>query len=257
MDTVPLLQIVDRLVKAVDSAEEAFGHRNRDGYDYGSARADVIRLLPAARRITAHVRGAPGPDDFELVDPSEGWELNDIRDAALRLQGALQTMQLLDTVLGVQPPAIQQESIHPWVWQVAETLWNDGHKRHALHAAAEQIDTQTQAKLGVQNVSGTSLMQEAFSVDPPKPSKPRLRFSGIERESKQFKSVQQGAGMMAAGVFMLIRNGATHRVNRTLDDDVAIEQLACLSYVARLVDFADVERAPDDETPTPTGSDLL
>ena len=144
--------------------------------------------------------------------------------------------------LDTPAPKLTHEVLHPWVWGAAQALWETGHFRNAVHAAATMLDEHLQAKLGRSDITGTPLAREAFSLADPQPGRPRLRFDE-KLNDEMFRSLHEGAMHFAEGCFMLIRNAAAHRTRR-LKERSAIEQLSALSYLARLIDVAVVVHAP-------------
>lgn len=130
-------------------------------------------------------------------------------------------------------PALPADQFHPWVWQAAQTLWDSGHYRHADH---------TQKKLGRRDVADDSLMQEAFSTNPPQVGKPRLRCPS-DPTDPTVQSRQRGALHYALGCFFAIRNPATHEQGEW-DQQPALEYLASFSVLARWIDGWKVETAP-------------
>ncbi|MFJ3633826.1 TIGR02391 family protein [Streptomyces sp. NPDC090112] len=47
--------------------------------------------------------------------------------------------------------------MHPWAWEGARPLWQSGHLREAVTAAARKVNAETQNKLGRKDVSATRL----------------------------------------------------------------------------------------------------
>jgi uncharacterized protein (TIGR02391 family) len=244
MDIAAVSGLVDELVTAVQNARDELSNRWRDSLDdYNAHRDDVLRLVPAAQRIAAAVANGPAAEDFELTD--DGWEFSRTYDAALRLQGVLRTQATIDKAMASDGPTLAAERLHPWVWEAAASLWRDGHHRNAIHAAAAQIENRLQAKIGREDVSGAKLAREAFTLNAPAVSKPRLRFTWLTVGSEAYTSAHEGAMEIGAGCMQLIRNTAAHRPTK-LSETVALEHLACLSLFSRLIDYGTVQRAAGD-----------
>lgn len=129
--------------------------------------------------------------------------------------------------------------MHPWVWDGAHTLWQSEHYREAVRAAAAAINAHTQTKVGRRDVSDAKLMQEAFTDNAPEAGKPRLRFPG-DPSDPTVKSQQAGALQFASGCFLALRNPAAHLTNEWSQQE-ALEKLAALSVLARIIDFCDVD----------------
>lgn len=229
------IQLVGDLVEALIEAEASVAGRSE--LDYPSARREVLRLIPAVQALAGALPYGVGPDDLEPTD--EGWEFATTHDAAVRLQGAIENVARVREAISEHAPQLSAERFHPWVWEAAASLWRDGHHRNAIQAAAAQIETRLQAKLGREDVSGVALIREAFSLTDPVAGKPRLRFHWLKEESEAYRSRHEGAMSFGAGVLQLIRNSATHNPTK-LKDPIALEHLAALSYLARLIDKASV-----------------
>ncbi|MGD0706602.1 MAG: TIGR02391 family protein, partial [Trebonia sp.] len=150
-----------------------------------------------------------------------------------------------------QAPGIVPESLHPWVWDAAGKLWDSGHRRPAVQAAATAINERLQDKLGRHDLADDKLLQEAFSTIPPEPGKPRLRIHGDLR-NPTVASRQRGAPQFGVGCFWVIRNPATH-VTSEWPPQEGLEQLAALSVLARLIDMCEVA-THEAATPGRTGA---
>jgi len=135
-------------------------------------------------------------------------------------------------------PDLIPESLHPWVWDAARKLWESGHPRPAVQAAATAINERLQDKLGRHDLADDKLLQEAFSDKPAQPGKPRLRIPGDPR-NPTVASLQRGAPQFGTGCFWVIRNPATHETADWPPQE-ALEQLAALSVLARLIDMCEV-----------------
>jgi hypothetical protein len=136
-------------------------------------------------------------------------------------------------------PGLNPADLHPWIVEAAARLWQDGHHRQAVQAAASAVENWLRAKTGVHEGSGASLVASAFSLADPKPDAPRLRFSGFEPVgSDKWKSAHEGAGAFGRGCFLRIRNLYTHHNGETEQED--LEALAALSLLARWIDSAEL-----------------
>jgi len=164
------------------------------------------------------------------------------RAAALRSEEVLKRQKELAQNLGENAPELSAANLHPWVWGGAKSLWQSGHYREAVEAAAKKVNAETQNKVGRRDVSETDLFKQAFSLDEPKPGKARLRRMKDDG-SDTYRSVQRGAMSLAEGVFAGIRNPLTHEADQELSEQEALEYLAALSVLARWVDQSDVEAA--------------
>jgi hypothetical protein len=107
------------------------------------------------------------------------------------------------------------------------------------------VDSHVPAKLNRQRdiKGGADLMGQAFSTRPPEPGAPRLRFTDIPEGTPEWTSAHEGAMKLGQGAAQAIRNPSTHDLTEP-EEQEALEMLAVLSYVARLVDKATVVTSP-------------
>src|SRR5690606_32773940 len=104
--------------------------------------------------------------------------------------------------------------------------------------AGTNVDNMAKAKLRRTDVSGVKLAGEAWGSADPSPGRPRLRPEGFGSPGDEtYESALAGARDLHTGAMRRIRNLATHEIEE-LDEQVALEQLATLSLVARLIDDA-------------------
>uniref|UniRef100_A0AAU2K4M9 TIGR02391 family protein n=1 Tax=Streptomyces sp. NBC_00049 TaxID=2903617 RepID=A0AAU2K4M9_9ACTN len=96
--------------------------------------------------------------------------------------------------------------MHPWTWEGARPLWQSGHFREAVTAAAaRKINAEAQNKLGRKDISENNLFKQTFSQDLPKAGQPRLRLMDDDG-SDTYRSVHRGAMAFAEGCYAAIRN---------------------------------------------------
>lgn len=225
-----------------DQLTEYYGLIERgepDGMYYDDPRR--LRCL----RLEATVKEILRRLDPELadcdIDPFGNWEQT--MDAVVGGLGILDAREAIETKLASDIPTLPADQLHPWVWRAARTLWDSAHYRHAVQAAATAINDHTQNKLGRRDIADTQLMQEAFSLHPPEPGRPRLRCPG-DPASNTTQSRQRGALQYSTGCFGAIRNPATHEQGEW-DQKTALECLAALSLLARWIDDWAVDKEPD------------
>ena len=125
----------------------------------------------------------------------------------------------------------------------AMPLWAADSRQEAVHAAARSVNARLQQKLSRHDAAESTLVRDTFSRNDPAPGHPRLRFSG-ERTSDTWRSRQDGARDFGAGCFEAIRNPAAHEHELDLPEQVALEQLAALSLLARWIEECSVDPAP-------------
>lgn len=190
----------------------------------------VIAAAPVVEQIFERV--LPGWRDLPL-GRSNPWTRH--REAAIRAITVLERQEELREKLGENAPTLDASRLHPWAWEGARSLWQSGHYREAVTAAARKINAETQNKLGQRDVSETGLFNQAFSEDEPKPGKARLRLAEDDG-AKTALSVRRGVRSFAEGCFAAIRNPASHEDLEELAEGEALEQLAAFSVLARWVD---------------------
>lgn len=161
-------------------------------------------------------------------------------EAVQRARTVLERQVEIQDKLGDSAPRLNAASLHPWAWEGARSLWQSGHYREAVRAACVKVNAETQNKLDRRDISETDLFNQAFSTDPPQPGKPRLRVVPDDG-SKTFSSAHRGVRSFAEGCYAAIRNPLSH-TEAELTEDLALEQLAALSVLARWVDTATLEK---------------
>jgi hypothetical protein len=109
-----------------------------------------------------------------------------------------------------------------------------------VHAAASSINAHTQDKLGRTDIANDKVMQEAVSDKSAEAGKPRLRVAG-DPASATTQSRQRGALQLGLAAFFAVRNPAAHETVEWTEHE-ALEQLAVLSMLARLVDGSRLQR---------------
>ena len=87
--------------------------------------------------------------------------------------------------------------------------------------------------------SAKDFVSQAFSANPPTAANPRLRLTDYPDPSPSWTSQHEGAQFFGMGCAQLIRNLVTHGGTQP-DEQTALEQLASLSLLARLIDRAKV-----------------
>lgn len=170
------------------------------------------------------------------IEPDSSGRWRQHREAAQRAVVQLRDGAELAALLGDDAPTLSANGFHPWVWEGARSLWQSGHYREAVRAAAVKLNAETQNKLGRRDTSETDLLKHAFSSDDPKAGSPRLRPRGDDG-GKTALSVRRGVMAFAEGCFAGIRNPASHD-DGDLEEQVALEQLAAFSVLARWIDEA-------------------
>ena len=145
--------------------------------------------------------------------------------------------------------AVRVVDLHPWVAEPAERLFDGGHYRQAILAAAQNLEVRWRELLGVPTGTLPDLANESFSEQPPRPEYPRLRYPafGSDPKSDVWKNAHVGAMEYAKGCARRIRNlGLHHPEDMEPEPGDALEILCALSLLARWITEAEVQIAPPD-----------
>lgn len=108
--------------------------------------------------------------------------------------------------------------MHHVIWDAAAQLWNDGHHTQAVQRAAIFLNAHVQARVSRTDVSDADLMNQVFSKDPAKKGRPRLRWPG-PADDRTVISMNEGLRRLAPGVFMTVRNPATHGTDELTEQE--------------------------------------
>ena len=188
----------------------------------------------------------PGLGEY-AEPPTGGWSFDDstywhdvVRHRVLQAIGIHELGAEARRRMRPDSPDLVADQFHEWVWEAAMPMWAAGSTQEAVHAAARSVNARLQQKLGRHNAADSSLCREAFSQNDPAPGRPRLRFPG-DRTSDTWRSRQQGAMDFGAGCFTGIRNPAAHEHGLDLPEQIALEQIASFSVLARWIDECAVE----------------
>ncbi len=172
-----------------------------------------------------------------------------------RLIGIIENQELSARILGPAGPALAASGLHRWVWNAAVDLWDGGHFKQAVNAAAAAVEEQTQLKLDRGDLGGADLYTQAFKTDKigEKPAGRRLRFPHLDEQTEDGKRTQswtsahEGAMHFGRGCAQGIRNLNAHGTG-DLSEQEAIEHLAALSVLARWVDACEAVNDADGVT---------
>lgn len=176
--------------------------------------------------------------------PDEDYYWRHYYNAAMYILSSLERRQELDEKLGSTAPRMAADALHPWVWEAAQAQWSSGHFAEAVRAAAVNLNSRLQNKVGRRDLSDKKLVNEAFSDAPASAERSRLRVIPKD-DSETYKSLQEGVRSFGVGVFMAIRNPLSHLTSEELDigQQEALERLAALSLLAHWIDKAGLETA--------------
>ena len=227
----------------------ATGHTNTAQEPLRRKRDDlnstIWRRLPLVEAIAKRVDSNFAPESFQEGQGGGLWPWRAALASAHGLAGILERSADEDAILGPAGPTLAAGGMHPWVWNAVLNLWDDGHYKHAVNAAAAAVEQQTQLKLDRGDLNGADLYTQAFKVDGPgtQPDGRRLRFAYLPEltsagdRHRSWVSAHEGAMHFGRGCAQAIRNLSTHGTVE-LSEQVALEHLASFSVLARWVDDA-------------------
>ena len=215
----------------------------------------LMRDIAARARpelVSAFVEGEPREDEY--LNPV--WRWVEVKEATQTLVGVLQNLNIREQILGPSGPTLAAEGLHPWVWHAAVDLWDGGHFKAAVNAAAAAVEEQTQLKLRRGDLPGADLYTQAFKIGKVGEASDgrRLRFKHLEelteddKRNKTWVSAHEGAMHFGRGCAQGIRNMNAHGT-RDLPEQEALEYLAALSVLARWVDTAQVPPGDPEAEP--------
>ncbi|MYG94704.1 MAG: hypothetical protein F4138_06950 [Acidimicrobiia bacterium] len=236
-------RFIDLLIKDKELHQE-----KSDGDDERTRiESETLRLQPLIEAIGREIDPDEDPGRFKYHTIMAGmWGWGTALNAAERLIGILEQQEKRAAIFGQQGPVLTAENLHRWIWHAAVDLWDSGHFKEAVRSAAAAVEEQTSLKINRNDLTGTSIFNEAFSLEPPESGRPRLRFAhigetaGSGKKSQEWKSAHEGAMAFGRGCFQGIRNLQAHGT-RDLPEQQALEYLAALSVLARWVDDARIE----------------
>jgi hypothetical protein len=234
-EVTEFLDLCDASISAQE--QDVSGYHNRPDWQRvdREIRRRLVVVEPIAQELAPHLVPELRAEDLVIEHLKK-------RTAALELQAVLEQAELVAEVMGPSGPQLGANQMHPWVWGVAASLWDDGYRREAVRAAATAVfDSHLRAKLKSPNAKPQELAAAFASGDPTETS-PRLRLPGYAKGTDNWKSAHDGAAALGRGCAMAIRNLSTHSVDQP-DEQTALEALASLSLFARWADAASVETA--------------
>ena len=230
---------------------------NETGQQAGlnTERSEVFPSLRLPARAVNRVLSSLTPDHNKVT----GKALADheaavpFAEQALELINVTQTMRTAEHDSG--GPVLPMALLDPIVHDAARRHWETGHYRIAVGEAATNVDRYTQRRLGRFDVSGATLMGDAFSLNSPEPGKPRLLCPG-SLATEAVRSQQVWALNYSKACFMAMRNPAHHQKG-DWNPLTAFHFLVSLSQVATWVRHWHVERAPNPTPSTASAAQVL
>ncbi|WP_051424980.1 TIGR02391 family protein [Rhodococcus pyridinivorans] len=222
-----------------------------------AAARKVDRAAGKAQEASAITGVKIAVEGRSAIDPIAAWGtirqprpllgVDDVYTGCDQIKGHLE--QMIAHAETQTTPPMDSAAMHPLIWGAAGRLWRDGHYRLSVTSAAEALIAQVKTRTGRNDVAEAALWQETFADKPPVPGRPRLRWPG-DSNDRTVKSMNEGLRQFTAGMQLTIRNSAAHDTGEMLQQD-ALERLAVLSVVARLVDQCDLIEAPISQGDTP------
>ena len=194
-------------------------------------RQRIRELRPLIQAISKRISPDSDPNQFEESD----WDwIEKAKVASEHLIGDIDLITTYPEILGTAGPTLVAEGLHPWIWNAAVSLWDNGHYKQAVENAWNALVEKTQIKTG-STATGKKLYSNLFTVSSGD-NRP-LEFSDIKKETENWTSAHEGAHHFGMGCSQGIRNLRAHTTD-TLDEQEALEYLASFSVLARWIDKA-------------------
>jgi uncharacterized protein (TIGR02391 family) len=121
--------------------------------------------------------------------------------------------------------------LHAEIERAAGQLYRDGHYANAVEDAVKALNALVRMRSGVEDRDGSPLMEFVFS-----PGKPVLRFNDLQDQSD--RDEQKGFMMLFSGTVAGLRNPRAHKLIQDDDPERALEFIAFVSLLAKLLDGA-------------------
>ncbi len=158
-----------------------------------------------------------------------------VRGAIANLQSIIELfterLELLNETPGARARSnLDSVALHPEIKRAVLALFQDGHYANAVEDACKALDLLVKLRSGINELSGTELMQRVFSA-----KNPILRFNPLSTETD--RSEQQGMMHLYSGAMLALRNPRAHSL---LQDhpDRAVEIILFISFLAHSLDRA-------------------
>lgn len=208
--------------------------------------------------VGMYVNGA-GP-----VDPIANWSMmsnpktfispRDVRNAVANARGRLQALIADAEARGSSDlPAFSPAGMQDVVWTGAAQAWTAHQYRVAVREGMTALTAYWRDRLDRRDGQDNVFWQQTLSAGEPQPGKPKLRWPGGV-EDQTAKSMRGGLqplatslNNLATGVNLTIRNPATHCPTEYSEQE-AMEQLAAISYLARLLDRCEIVQVHSEIT---------
>jgi hypothetical protein len=210
--------------------------------------AGTLMDLSSVTDARTGVQGVGPLDPFvnwaTILQPKPVLEATNVRACALQAAGRLEGLRARAAAL--ESPGLDPSRLHPLVWAAAQRLWNDGHLRQAVAAAGEAVTGQmklvTRPGDAARHVSVAAGILQGHTG-----SREVASAVAGAPDDLDVKTMNEGLRQFAPGANMTIRNPAI-QVDENMSTQDALERLATLSLLARLVDGCDIETAEAEIT---------
>jgi hypothetical protein len=209
--------------------------------------SDIVQVLRGQELIVHKIADVVWPDWRSWKFPNyRNWWSRTL-DLAQRCLMLIERQEEIERNLGDVGPKLAAAALHPWVWEAARSLWSSAHYAQAVTGAATSVNGFLQKKVNRRDVSEAELVVECFSLDSPKPGRPRLRLMEDDG-SKTFRSVHQGALAFGQGCYLAMRNPLSHEADllEELPENEALEQLAAFSLLARWIEQSFILKSSEE-----------
>jgi len=192
-----------------------------------------------------HIRGLYGLSEMVITSyegPAESHARKvrayreGIPDAIAKLEGARDYLAEKLDDLGEAPGAqavraFEGFEMHPAISSASSTLFRDRHYSEAIVAACKALNNIVQNASGVFDKDGDTLMRHVFSA-----KNPVLSFNDMADQWDEGE--QRGFMELFTGAIAAFRNPRAHKFIED-DPDFALEVIAFVSFLAKLVDKAE------------------
>lgn len=170
------------------------------------------------------------------------WEWEDAEDGTVELLGLVREHQAFRDVFTGEGPTVPRIVVHASIWLNVKDLWAEGRFADAVRqATAFVLGTSLASKLEVFDITGPELVSEAFSLEPPRPGRSRLRLPGVARDSEDWESGQRAMEHIGIGCVLAVRALTSVR-SAHLDEQLAQELLGALSIFTCWVEACEIAR---------------
>lgn len=227
-----------------DLCDQYQREHNRNLNEYTPKMQELAREMTAATPRVRRILEELAPELVEEIrEPLYIGGAGDSLRATMQALTILHEEQEWEAKLAPDSPRLSAEHLHPQVWGAARPLWDTGQYRVAVEQAATSLSVHLGTRVDT-HLRERELVASIFSPLEPKDGQPRLHVEG-DRQSKSWKSAQEGLHLLAQGAFAGLRNPAAHTSDQWTEHE-ALEALAVLSIVARWAEGTKLVRWEDE-----------